>query len=608
MSQGMTSSLKECSEQALIQYPQAVKLFSAFADPVNGLDKVIPASVLRRAKGFAFLTVVKAGFIFSARAGSGVVIARLPGGDWSAPSAIGTAGAGFGAQVGAEMAEFFIILNSRAAVQSFMATGSLTLGGNMSVAAGPLVEAMGNLSSKGGVAAMYSYSRTKGLFGGASIEGSAIVERSDANAKAYGWNVTAKQLLSGAVDVPQFADQLIDTIARRSGNASNWVPEQDEDIDRPDSNQGYAFGTQYASGGTPLAKPGLGSRLSSMGRSRSSSSATTGPAFANSTKFDQDFGDDYAREERSHSEWGKNDEVKHRARSATTNSANGWSPEKTKLTKSRSGSVGGTNGLRNMTDNMTWGASQRSARETRKDSFDSSDDERGNRGYGSSSTRKRRDSSEFIDDFPGAKPSQTRSPFGDEEDVRRKSVSPTSSMSRPSLANKKSYSTKPWDSEDEDLMDYPTSTSRSRAPSGSFSNPPTRVISSPHVNKGDAFDFSDVDVDFSTSVGGPRGYANMAPGTPASRTRSRASTGGQGVGQAIAKFDFTSSEVCLPLYFHLGTELSIDGSHLLPSSSLETSHFRREMSSQYSSKKMLSGGQEELLFVSVELLNPDFVP
>lgn len=58
----------------------------------------------------------------------------------------------------------------------------------MSIAAGPLgrnVEGTGSLSSKGKVSAMYSYSRTKGLFGGASLEGSLIVERSDANAKAY---------------------------------------------------------------------------------------------------------------------------------------------------------------------------------------------------------------------------------------------------------------------------------------------------------------------------------------------------------------------------------------------------------------------------------------
>ena len=68
---------------------------------VQGLDHIIPPSILRKAKGFAFITIVKAGFVFSARAGTGVVIARLRDGTWSAPSAIGTAGVGAGFQMGA---------------------------------------------------------------------------------------------------------------------------------------------------------------------------------------------------------------------------------------------------------------------------------------------------------------------------------------------------------------------------------------------------------------------------------------------------------------------------------------------------------------------------
>lgn len=70
----------------------------------------MPPHILQRAKGFAILSVAKAGFIVSARAGSGLVIARLADGGWSAPSAIGTAGGGFGFQAGVEMAEFLIIL------------------------------------------------------------------------------------------------------------------------------------------------------------------------------------------------------------------------------------------------------------------------------------------------------------------------------------------------------------------------------------------------------------------------------------------------------------------------------------------------------------------
>ncbi|EGU13405.1 hypothetical protein RTG_00116 [Rhodotorula toruloides ATCC 204091] len=310
---------------------KAQKIFQSFVDPVNGLDHIIPPSVLRRAKGFCFMSVAKAGFVFSARAGSGIVIARLEDGTWSAPSAVGTAGGGVGFQVGVEVAEFLIILNSRAAVKSFMSAGSITVGGNMSIAAGPLgrnLEGTGALSAKGKVAAMYSYSRSKGLFGGASVEGSIIVERSDANAKAYGSNVTVTQLLSGQVEPPHWATGLISTVTRlasglRSLPGGGWgldspldspyTPSSDIENDeegyfsrtrierekarrekeerddvgltpREYAENGYAFGSSYAAGGS-ASRNGIGTpekeksqiraMLGSVGRSRSGSGASS---------------------------------------------------------------------------------------------------------------------------------------------------------------------------------------------------------------------------------------------------------------------------------------------------------------------------------------------
>src|SRR2546425_12293742 len=65
-------------------------------------EKAIPQAVLRDARGLAIMTVIKAGFGLSGRGGSGVVVARTKSG-WSGPSAIGTGGAGFGFQIGAEV-------------------------------------------------------------------------------------------------------------------------------------------------------------------------------------------------------------------------------------------------------------------------------------------------------------------------------------------------------------------------------------------------------------------------------------------------------------------------------------------------------------------------
>ena len=85
----------------------------------------------------AVITIVKAGFLWSGRAGTGLVIAKLPDGSWSAPSAIAAVGAGVGLQIGAEITDFVFVLNNAAAVRAFSQKGNLTLGANISIAAGP---------------------------------------------------------------------------------------------------------------------------------------------------------------------------------------------------------------------------------------------------------------------------------------------------------------------------------------------------------------------------------------------------------------------------------------------------------------------------------------
>ncbi|KZT36043.1 DUF500-domain-containing protein [Sistotremastrum suecicum HHB10207 ss-3] len=223
---------KECAK--------AAKILKSFVDSGNnGLDGVIPRSVLENARGFAIYSVLKAGFLVSARAGSGIVIAKLEDGSWSPPSAIGTAGMGIGTQAGAELTDVLIVLNSKSAVRSFMSAGSVTLGTNLSVAVGPLGrngEASGSINTSGKMSATYSYSKTRGLFGGISVEGSVIVERQDANALAYEQDVTAKELLSGVHPVPKWAGPLIAALESCTGlpGGRNWVQDKVADT-------GYAF-------------------------------------------------------------------------------------------------------------------------------------------------------------------------------------------------------------------------------------------------------------------------------------------------------------------------------------------------------------------------------
>ncbi len=181
---------------------QATAIIERFREmPEEG----IPEKVLKDAKGLAILTVLKAGFIFSGQGGWGVVVAKTPNG-WSAPSAIGTGGAGFGFQVGGQVTEFVLVLNTPEAVDAFARGGNVSFGGALSAAAGPVGRTAG--ASVMPVAAVYTYSRSQGLFAGASIEGTVIAARDEANRGYYGRDVTPKEILSGQVKAPRGAEKL----------------------------------------------------------------------------------------------------------------------------------------------------------------------------------------------------------------------------------------------------------------------------------------------------------------------------------------------------------------------------------------------------------------
>ncbi|XP_058988789.1 SH3 domain-containing YSC84-like protein 1 isoform X3 [Mustela lutreola] len=193
---------------------KAAKILREFTEITsrNGPDKIIPAHVIAKAKGLAILSVIKAGFLVTARGGSGVVLARLPDGKWSAPSAIGIAGLGGGFEVGIEVSDLVIILNYDRAVEAFAKGGNLTLGGNFTVAVGPLGRNLeGNVALRSS-AAVFTYCKSRGLFAGVSLEGSCLIERKDTNRKFYCRDVRAYDLLFGEAPRPAQADELYEVL------------------------------------------------------------------------------------------------------------------------------------------------------------------------------------------------------------------------------------------------------------------------------------------------------------------------------------------------------------------------------------------------------------
>jgi lipid-binding SYLF domain-containing protein len=171
----------------------------------------IPDVIMRDAKGLAILTVTKAGFVFSGRGGTGIIVARTDKG-WSGPSAIGTGGMGFGFQAGAQVSELVIVLNTPDAVASFAKGGNVTLGGAMSLATGPVGRDLEGSMTLGAV--MYTYSRSQGLFAGVSLEGTVIAARDTANAEYYGKVVQPREILSGQIPPPAGADKLLKFLSK----------------------------------------------------------------------------------------------------------------------------------------------------------------------------------------------------------------------------------------------------------------------------------------------------------------------------------------------------------------------------------------------------------
>ena len=105
------------------------------------------------------------------------MIARLPDGTWSAPSCIATGGVGFGLQIGADLSEFVVVLNSDEAISAFAKGGNLTIGGSLAAAAGPIGVGGAVNTAILNPAPMFTYSKSKGLYAGVSLEGTVLVER-----------------------------------------------------------------------------------------------------------------------------------------------------------------------------------------------------------------------------------------------------------------------------------------------------------------------------------------------------------------------------------------------------------------------------------------------
>ncbi|KAJ5576129.1 hypothetical protein N7535_003055 [Penicillium sp. DV-2018c] len=225
---------------------KAAAIIESFINPKLKIDGEIPRKIFRRAKqinihvlliadcrqGIAVFTAFRVGFLGSIRFGSGLIVARLADGSWSAPSAMAMGGLGAGGQFGAELTDFVFVLTTDAAVKTFMQSGSLTLGGNISMAVGPIGRSAeaGGVFGTSGATGVFAYSKTRGLYGGLTVEGGVLAERADANKKLYGRKVRAKELLGGSVPSPTEAAILYEVLNGEFFQADSPAEAASEDV------------------------------------------------------------------------------------------------------------------------------------------------------------------------------------------------------------------------------------------------------------------------------------------------------------------------------------------------------------------------------------------
>jgi SH3 domain-containing YSC84-like protein 1 len=200
---------------------QSQKAAKVFSEIMNISDKAIPENILEKAECVAvFPDVLKAGFIVGGRGGRGVASCR-EGNTWSAPIYLNLGGGSFGLQIGAQATDFILLIMNKEGVDSLLKS-KFELGGDASVAAGPVGRQAGASTDARFDAQMLSYSRSKGLFAGLELKGVVIKTDEGDMRDAYGRDVTAKEVLQkNKVSAPAGIRAFPETLAKYSTRSAS---------------------------------------------------------------------------------------------------------------------------------------------------------------------------------------------------------------------------------------------------------------------------------------------------------------------------------------------------------------------------------------------------
>ena len=217
----MASPRRSCAAPADDQKENArIRNSGTVLKEVLNVPDDIPRDLLAKARCVIVLpSVLKAAFVAGADYGRGIMTCRTGQdftGPWGAPTMMALEGGSFGFQIGGQATDFVILVMNNRGAESLLHS-KVKLGADASIAAGPKgreLEADTDVTMR---AEMFSYSRSRGVFAGVSLEGTTLRPDNDANHRLYGKNVSATEIIKEAkVVTPESAHSLIATLQQAS--------------------------------------------------------------------------------------------------------------------------------------------------------------------------------------------------------------------------------------------------------------------------------------------------------------------------------------------------------------------------------------------------------
>jgi SH3 domain-containing YSC84-like protein 1 len=179
-------------------------------------DKGIPQDLLEKAHCIIIVPGMKqAAFVVGGKYGRGFAVCRQTGGGWAAPAAMRVEGGSFGFQIGGSATDVVMLVMNERGMRRLL-EDKFTLGGEATVAAGPVGRSTSANTDVQMSAEILSWSRSKGLFAGIALQGATLRPDSDVNQELYGAKLTNKEILTGNQTPPAGSQGLISALGKYS--------------------------------------------------------------------------------------------------------------------------------------------------------------------------------------------------------------------------------------------------------------------------------------------------------------------------------------------------------------------------------------------------------